>query len=143
MKTELINVSENDVDYVFSLISLLENSQLDLEKFKELYKVNISDNTIEYYLILHDGKKCGFVSIYFHVLLHHMGVSAEIQELYIEELFRGKGIGKEVISFLYSVAKERNAVLLEVCTNKKRLGSQEFYKKMGFNESHYKYTLDI
>lgn len=143
MRTEFINACSQDADYVFSVISLLENADLDFIRFKEIYTLNLSDKNINYFLILYDGQKCGFASLYFHSLLHHQGVVAEIQELFIEEPFRGKGIGKSAISFLHSAAKERNAVLLEVCTNKKRPGAQEFYKKSAFAESHYKYTFEL
>ena len=58
-----------------------------------------------------------------------------IEEIYINEKFRSKGIGKEIFDFLKTRYSSYSRVRLEVeISNKKAI---KLYEKLGFNELKY------
>lgn len=139
-KIELVKAIKTDDDYIYKMICDLENQILDYKVFKENFYSNLCMQNIDYYVIESNGKKCGFVSLYTSILLHHNSRITEIQELIIEEKYRRNGMGRKVIDLAEKICKDNKVEQLEVCTNIKRTMSQNFYKNNGFNETHYKYT---
>lgn len=137
---ELIRASKTDDDYIYKMICDLEEQILDYKIFKENFYSNLDMKNIDYYIIEYNSKKCGFISLYTSILLHHNSKITEIQELVIEEKYRSHGIGRRVIESVEKICRENKVEQLEVCTNMKRTKSQSFYKNNGFNETHYKYT---
>lgn len=64
------------------------------------------------------------------------GLRAQIEGVRISQEQRGKGFGKILIEHLIEQARLRNAVLVQLTTDKQRPESIDFYKKLGFNASH-------
>ncbi len=138
---ELKKADESDCEYVYGLICLLEGTNFKYDEFCLNYMINLKNSSIDYFIIKCDEEQCGFISLYTQTLLHHNGRVCEIQEFIIEEKFRGKGIGGNVITLITEIVQKNNAVQLEVCTNKNRQSSQRFYKTNDFIETHYKYVM--
>ena len=92
-----------------------------------------------------EGKVIGFLSCHGQPLLHHLSIVYEIQELVVENEYKGQQIGTKLIDFLERLLLENTTemVLLEVTANKKREQSHNFYKKNGFAETHFKFTKTI
>ncbi|MEC7772692.1 MAG: GNAT family N-acetyltransferase, partial [Bacteroidota bacterium] len=49
---------------------------------------------------------------------------------------RGLGIGKKVLEWAIRSAKQRNAHLLQLTTDKKRPDAIRFYESLGFKATH-------
>jgi PhnO protein len=142
-KTELVDAKEGDCGYIHGLLCLLEQTAFGYELFKKNYLDNLMDADIDYFVIEHNHEKCGFISIHRQTLLHHNAKIGEIQEFIIEERFRKKGIGSEAIRMVKEKCKTNNVSQLEVCTNKKRVDTQFFYRSNHFIESHFKFTMSM
>lgn len=140
---QLKPVLSSDVELCFQFINELENGELDFERFKQVFELNLSNPQIQYFLINDEGQNVGFISLHFQWLLHHTGKIGEIQEFFIIETYRNKGLGQKVIDAMILIAKENDFELLEVSTNKKRKANLEIYQKFGFNSSHFKFTMPI
>lgn len=139
-KIELIRATKTDDDYIYKIICDLEEQIFDYKVFKKNFNSNLCIKNIDYYIIELNSKKCGFISLYTSILLHHNARITEIQELIIEEKYRSNGLGRKVMELAEKICKDNKVEQLEVCTNIKRTMSQNFYKNNGFNETHYKYT---
>ncbi|KYC46786.1 MAG: aminoalkylphosphonic acid N-acetyltransferase [Candidatus Methanofastidiosum methylothiophilum] len=135
--------TENDIEYIYSMICELEDVIFDYEIFSSNYFINIRSKIIKYYILQFNEMNCGFLSLYFNRLLHHNGVVIEIQELIVSKEFRGNKIGENIIKEVVKIAKMENVSQIEVCTNKARDRTKQFYKKCNFKETHYKYTMAI
>lgn len=59
-----------------------------------------------------------------------------IEGVRIDESYRGKGLGKQVIEWAISKSRELGCHLVQLTTDKKRPEALEFYKKLGFIASH-------
>jgi GNAT superfamily N-acetyltransferase len=69
-------------------------------------------------------------------LTYQGGIRAQIEAVRIREDLRGDGIGQRMFEWAIQRAKERNAHLLQLTTDKQRPEAFRFYEKLGFKASH-------
>ena len=69
-------------------------------------------------------------------LTYRGGIRAQIEAVRIREDYRGQGIGKTMFEWAINRAKERNAHLIQLTTDKKRPKAIKFYEDLGFVASH-------
>ena len=69
-------------------------------------------------------------------LTYQGGIRAQIEAVRIRKDKRGLGIGKAMFEWAIHRAKERNAHLLQLTTDKKRPKAIKFYEDLGFKQSH-------
>ncbi|MBL7838393.1 MAG: GNAT family N-acetyltransferase [Bacteroidetes bacterium] len=131
---------EQDAHAVYRLICELENTNFEFELFKQFYTINVKDHKNIYLVASVNGQVCGFISCHSQLLLHHMDIVYEIQEMYVCEEQRGKGLGIGLMKHLEKELKLRQCRHLEVSSNKLRDQAHEFYTSRGFNRTHYKFT---
>ena len=88
---------ESDEASVYDLITLLMGFSLNRESFHDVFVQNLRDDTVLYYVAESDGCVVGFASLHIEPQLHHAGLVGEIQELIVQETFRGKGTGAQLV----------------------------------------------
>ena len=64
------------------------------------------------------------------------GIRAQIEAVRIRKDKRGLGIGKAMFEWAIERAKQRNAHLLQLTTDKKRPKAIKFYEDLGFKATH-------
>ena len=134
-------VIENDMLTVYEQICLLEDFTFNINEFEKIFIRNMNNENILYYLAESlDGEAFGFISCYIQPLLHHCGKVAEIQELFVKQEFRGQKVGAQLLKFIEQELIALDCISFEVTAQNKRLDTHEFYTKMGFNQSHLKFT---
>ncbi|MFT4879235.1 MAG: GNAT superfamily N-acetyltransferase [Flavobacteriales bacterium] len=69
-------------------------------------------------------------------LTYRGGIRAQIEAVRIRKDKRGLGIGKTMFQWAISRAKEKNAHVLQLTTDKKRPEAIQFYEDLGFTMSH-------
>ena len=69
-------------------------------------------------------------------LTYRGGIRAQIEAVRIRKDKRGLGIGKTMFKWVIERAKERNAHLLQLTTDKKRPEAIKFYEDLGFKATH-------
>lgn len=69
-------------------------------------------------------------------LTYRGGIRAQIEAVRIKKGKRGLGIGKKMLEWAINRAKERNAHLLQLTTDKKRPKTIKFYEDLGFRATH-------
>jgi GNAT superfamily N-acetyltransferase len=73
---------------------------------------------------------------FIHYLTYRGGIRAQIEAVRIRKDKRGLGIGKTMFQWAISRAKEKNAHVLQLTTDKKRPEAIQFYEDLGFTMSH-------
>ncbi|HJH26406.1 MAG TPA: hypothetical protein C5S37_12325 [Methanophagales archaeon] len=134
---------ESDEASVYDLITLLMGFSLDRESFHDVFVQNLHDDTVLYYVAESDGCVVGFASLHIESQLHHAGLVGEIQELIVQETFRGKGTGAQLVSRLEQEAQKRGCVSIEVTTSHYRVDAQRFYARVGFTRTHVNFTKNL
>jgi len=140
---KIIKATMNHLDAVYNLICELEDKNLDKYAFLRIYQENIADGNVHYMLAVDKSDIIGFASLHIQKLLHHCAKMGEIQEMIISEKYQGSGAGTELFSQLVKTASVNNCLYLEVCCNKVREKSHQFYIKQGMTQSHYKFVLNL
>jgi GNAT superfamily N-acetyltransferase len=69
-------------------------------------------------------------------LTYQGGIRAQIEGVRVHKDHRGLGIGKIILEWAIRRAKERNAHLLQLTSDKKRPDAIRFYESLGFKASH-------
>lgn len=69
-------------------------------------------------------------------LTYQGGTRAQIEAVRIRKDQRGLGVGKTMFEWAINRAKERNAHLLQLTTDKKRPKTKKFYEDLGFKDTH-------
>lgn len=130
-----------DATYVYKFVCLLEDLQFDKALFEQYYLRNIANQEYYYLLAVDENKPIGYLSCHGQLLLHHLNYVYEIQELYVDNAYRGEGIGKLLVNHLKELLKDKDYDMLEVACGFKRPESHIFYERVGFSRTHYKFTM--
>ena len=69
-------------------------------------------------------------------LTYRGGLRAQIEAVRINRKFRGMGFGKKIFEWAIKRSVDKGAHLVQLTTNKLRLDAIEFYKALGFRDSH-------
>ena len=131
---------KEDVNTIHFFLNQLESINSNIELFTEIYLQNISQTHAIYLVAEFDLKVIGFISCHEQLLLHHLGYVFEIQEFFVLDTYRNKGIGAILLAELENILKQKKIVSFEVTAQNKRLQTHQFYLKNGFTQSHLKFT---
>jgi GNAT superfamily N-acetyltransferase len=137
--------SENDLSKIVQMIAddelgkTRENYQTPLptEYLKAFKNINADQNQ-ELIVIENDNTEIiGTLQLSFiQYLTYRGGIRAQIEAVRIRKDKRGKGLGKAMFKWAINRAKERNAHLLQLTTDKKRPQAIKFYEDLGFKATH-------
>ncbi|URC13416.1 GNAT family N-acetyltransferase [Flavobacterium sp. B183] len=141
LNIKIRKVEKQDLDFVYQAINELENEVLDFEVFSQIFDENISNPKNLYLIAESEIEGLGFISFHTQNLLHHCGLVGEIQEFFIHQNYRGKGIGRQLINEILQYADRNNLKSIEVTTNKRRVENVLIYENLGFGLTHNKFTI--
>lgn len=103
-----------------------------------------SDPNIELTVACYEEKVIGVLQIIFTPFLTYQGGwRASIEGVRTASSFRGKGIGKIVIQWAITRAKERNCHIVQLTTDKNRKDSIRFYEQLGFKSTHEGFKMHL
>ncbi|MCC9062099.1 GNAT family N-acetyltransferase [Flavobacterium piscisymbiosum] len=141
LNIQIRKIQKQDLDFIYKAICELENEELDLVVFKEIFYENILNPKNLYLIAENESEGVGFISFHTQNLLHHCGLVGEIQEFFIHKDHRGKGIGRQLIEKIMHYADQNNLKSIEVTTNKRRVENVLIYENLGFGLTHNKFTI--
>ena len=106
----------------------IDNYPIDIEVSKKLFQEFISDGKLgKSWLIYDDSEIVGYVILTFIFSFEYGGKIAFLDELYLKESARGKGIGKQTIHFIKEQAKLLNVKLLYLEVENHNENAQKLY----------------
>ena len=95
----------------------IDNYPIESETSKKLFQTFIEDNNLgQCWLIFHNGITVGYVILTYVFSFEYQGKIAFLDELYLNENARGKGIGKIALKFVHDRALQNDlkVVYLEI-----------------------------
>ncbi|MBP6584049.1 MAG: GNAT family N-acetyltransferase [Flavobacterium sp.] len=98
----------------------IDNYPFDIEISRKLFNQFLTDENLgKAWLILYQNEIVGYVILTYVFSFEYQGKIAFLDELYIRENARGKGIGKETIAFIQQEAAKLSLkiIYLEVETH--------------------------
>lgn len=127
MEIKFEKASVGDAQSIFELFCELVEKHEDLtinnyEKIKKWEKFKLSNSLSEYYSIFCDDEKVGYVHFF------QNESSMEIDDFYILNEFRNRGVGTETLRKL----KSSTDMPISLFVFKNNLGAIKFYEREGF-----------
>ena len=132
------------VTELFDLYRVFYEQVSDLNAAKEFLKERMVNEESVIFVALEENAALGFVQLYPSYSSVSMKRSWVLNDLYVKEQARGKGVGENLINMALHFAKESGAkgVLLE--TGKENINAQRLYEKIGFvKETNYFYYYKV
>ncbi len=106
------------------------------ENFENAFEDAVNGNLfIELYILEYEGETAGYAAIAVTYTTEGGGKTVWLDELYIKEQFRGKGLGRSVIKFLQKDMSIKR-IRLEITPDNER--AKALYKSEGFEECEYR-----
>jgi ribosomal protein S18 acetylase RimI-like enzyme len=84
------------------------------------------------YLIHVNEEIVGYLVVTFGFSIEYRGRDAFLDELYIQQKYRGVGIGKQSLQFAEEICREQGVQALHLEVERENLNAQAMYHKAGF-----------
>ena len=106
----------------------IDNYQMDVEVAKNLFHEFISNENLgKSWLIYSENEIVGYIILTFIFSFEYGGKIAFVDELFIKETARGKGIGKEAIQFIQKEVPKLSLKLLYLEVEPHNENAQKLY----------------
>ena len=136
--------TKNDVPYIVKIMAddklgkFRENYREPLpESYYDAFEIINSDPNQELMVAENNTEIMGTFQLTFIPYLSFQGkLRAQIENVFVREDLTGQGIGKKIFEWAIERAKERNAHLLQLTSDKQRPRAIKFYEELGFIASH-------
>jgi ribosomal protein S18 acetylase RimI-like enzyme len=114
----------------------IDNYPISIDISKALFQEFISkENLGKAWLIVSDNEIVGYLIITFVFSFEYQGRIAFLDELYVTEKARGKGIGSEALSFIKTESQKLSLKLIYLEVESHNEKAQKLYLASGF-ETH-------
>ena len=90
-----------------------------------------------------EGVVVGFINFTTRKTISHRGLSGLIDELIVAKSYRGKGVGKQLLSSAIEKSRQLGCCEVEVSTEKTNIKAREFYRQCGFTERGVFFEIDL
>ena len=128
-----------DIETIVSMMQefyAIDNYPISVDVSKALFQEFISkENLGKAWLILSDNEIVGYLILTFVFSFEYQGRIAFLDELYVTEKARGKGIGSEAIVFIKTESHKLSLKLIYLEVEPHNENAQKLYLANGF-ESH-------
>jgi len=123
-------ILKQEIPLILPLVQRLMGHQFPDEILQERFEEMFTQN-YECHGIFLDGKLIGVFGLWF-MTRHYAGRSCEPDHIYISEEHQGKGIGKKLFHYIYSIAAERGCETSELNSYVSNYRSHKFYLNEGY-----------
>jgi ribosomal protein S18 acetylase RimI-like enzyme len=86
------------------------------------------------WLICADGAAVGYMVLTWGFSVEFGGRDAFVDELYIEEEYRGQGVGRQTLAFAAEVCRARDIQALHLEVDRANVNAQTVYERVGFEK---------
>lgn len=91
-----------------------------------------------------DGKTIGMLQLTFIPYLTYTGSwRCLVEGVRVNKAYRGNGYGTVLLEHAIKRAKQRHCSMIQLTSNKQRDDAINFYKKLGFTDSHLGFKLQL
>jgi glucosamine-phosphate N-acetyltransferase len=133
-----------DFDSILELLKQLwPNKTLDTEGMKEMFSRNLQVPNQHYICAETESKIIGFCSLTIKNNLWQQAFLGNVDELVVDENFRGKGVGRTLLDKIIEIAKSQGCVRIELDSGFHREKAHAFYRSLGFESRAYLFSKPI
>ncbi len=123
-------IPKSDYETVIPLVEKLNEFKISKTVLKERFEEMKTQN-YECAGIYDNKALVGVTGLWF-CTRHYAGKSVEVDHVYIDEAYRGKGLGKQFLAWIYDYVREKGCNTIELNTYVQNYPSHKFYYNEGF-----------
>ena len=138
------NFEAGDFDQVFGLLKQLWSyKELDYAGMKKMLDHNLASPS-HFYIVATDGVQViGFCSLTVKHNLWLQDLLGNVDEMVVDEKYRGQGIGKKLMQRITEIAIENNCQQLELESSFHRDKAHAFYEELGFEKRAFLFSKSL
>ncbi|TGD57716.1 GNAT family N-acetyltransferase [Flavobacterium humi] len=129
-------LGKNQIETIVTMMQdfyAIDNYPIDTTVSKQLFENFLEDeNAGKAWLIYADDEIAGYIILTFVFSFEYKGRIAFLDELYLSEKARGKGIGKKAIAFIQEEARTSGLKIIYLEVENHNENAQKLYLKNGF-----------
>lgn len=123
-------IDKQEINSIIPLVQKLDNNSVSDEVLEQRFSEMITQN---YECAgIFDGNKLIGVSGLWFCTRHYSGKSVEPDHVYIDDGYRGQGLGKHFFEWIYNYVKQKGYEAVELNTYVSNYPSHKFYYNEGF-----------
>ncbi len=123
-------IDKEHINSVIPLVQKLNDNSVSDDILKQRFSEMITQN-YECAGIFDDKKLIGITGLWF-CTRHYSGKSVEPDHVYIDDGYRGKGLGKQFFEWIYNYVQQKGCEAVELNTYVSNPASHKFYYNEGF-----------
>ncbi len=124
-------LEKDKIEEVVPLVYKLNNGKIDELTLKQRFSEMVMQN-YECAVIYDDEKLIGVTGLWF-CTRHYSGKSVESDHVFIDENYRGQGLGKQFFTWIYNYLINKGYETIELNTYVSNTASHRFYYNEGFD----------
>ncbi|MGW8258237.1 MAG: GNAT family N-acetyltransferase [Thermoguttaceae bacterium] len=132
---------KEDFQGVLKLLEQLwPEKPLDSDALREVFLRALGSDSQLYVCAIDGEKLVGFGSLSVKHNLWQQGLLAHLDELIVDELYRGRGIGARLLEHIISQARRKGCARIDLNSAFHREDAHKFYKRNGFENRGHVFT---
>src|SRR5437588_11539189 len=147
MDVSIQEAKEQDLPAIIDLYKQLDVSKsepLSIEDATQIFRKINTYPDYKLYVAVKDGQTVGTFTLLIMACLAHQGKpSGIVEDVVVDEQWRGKGVGKLMMQFAMDYCKRAGCSKLALSSNMKRVAAHQFYESLGFQKHGYSFRVDI
>jgi GNAT superfamily N-acetyltransferase len=114
------------------------------EKQRRLFDRMLGDDNVELFIADEGGRLVGFADVLLLPILQTGAVEAKIEDLFVTDELRGKGVGGALLDAVGAFCRDRGIEVFTLTSGLDLEDAHRFYEKHGgqFTERMYRFELD-
>jgi ribosomal protein S18 acetylase RimI-like enzyme len=135
------NATANDSDVIATLIDRLGYSASPADVAARMAAIESAGNCV---LVAEmDGQVIGCLSTSTMQVLHRPAAVGRISMMVVDERYRGRGIGAEMVAAAERVLVDKGCQLVEVTSNNRRTDAHRFWESNGYERTSSRFARDV
>ncbi len=118
-------------DAIDSLLGLLVGNDTSTSEL-QIREIISSDNSHLFFAVDDNDTYMGMLTV--GIYRSPTGKKAWIEDVVVDEAYRGQGVGKDLIAFAIQFTKQQHVDTLMLTSNPKRVAANSLYKNVGFEQ---------
>ncbi len=138
--TEIEDFQPGFTDSIYRLLRQLTDKQLDFSD--DALRLIVESPNSHLLVATEDDELVGMLTIASYI--SPTGKKAWIEDVVVDEIYRGRGFAKELISYAIDWARRHDFPILMLTSNPKRVAANQLYPKMLFQRRETNvYRMDL
>ncbi len=134
---------EDFIDVYLLLKQLWPEKKIKRKVLEKVFTEGLKSTAGEYLVAWFDDVIIGFISVHYRNSLWQEGMLAHIDEMVVDEDYRGKGVGTLLLDECLKTAVKKKCLRIEVDSALKRLDAHRFYKSKNFENRAYLFSREL